>query len=335
MKRIQLGVIGLGLIWLREHKASLATLSEQIEPVAFCDLSPQRRAETAQAFPDALIVDDPAVLLAQPNLDAVLILTPITLNAPTARAALEAGKDVIMEKPIARSVAEGRALLDLAQKTGKRIFVTEQLAYRQLETCLAETLASGEIGQPVIWERVQHFEADTAQGPLSYASTPWRKQAEFPLGTLFDGGIHLIAGLTKVFGVPQRVSATGRKLRPDYGEYDQISMFFQYDNGMTGILSHSTCLPATQNFFHIHGTEGVITVRADGLCVERQGGAAHHLPVASDNGRAAMWQDIVQAYHHGRDACYTPQRALQDVAILEGVDQAIKAVQWIEIDRIV
>ncbi len=331
MKRIQLGVIGLGLIWLREHKHLLADLADQIEPVAFCDLSPQRRAETAAAYPGAPVLDDPAALMALPDLDAVLVLTPIALNAPTAHAALAAGKHVIMEKPIARSVAEGQALIEFAQAQGKRLFVTEQLAYRQAETTLAALLAAGEIGEPVLWERVQHFEGDSAQGPLSYASTPWRQNADFPLGTLFDGGIHLIASLTKVFGAPQRVSATGRKLRAGYGEYDQVSMLFGYENGMTGMLSHSTCLPTLQNHFHIHGSDGVISVDADSILVERQGQPARQIPMPPENRRAPMWQAIVHAYVEGGDPYYTPQRALQDVAILEGVERAIKHQQWVDV----
>ena len=106
MKPIKLGVIGLGLIWIRAHKPILATLKDVFEPVAFCDVSEQRRAETAREFPDATIVPDYQSLLKLPEIDAVLVLTPIGLNTTIARAALEAGKAVIMEKPIARSVAE-------------------------------------------------------------------------------------------------------------------------------------------------------------------------------------------------------------------------------------
>ena len=130
MKPIKLGVIGLGLIWLRTHKAILATLPEVFAPVAFCDVSEQRRAETAREFPDATLLPDYQSLLKLPEIDAVLVLTPIGLNTTMARAALEAGKMVIMEKPIARSVAEGQQLIALARQTGRRLFVTEQLAYR-------------------------------------------------------------------------------------------------------------------------------------------------------------------------------------------------------------
>src|SRR5690349_11837793 len=205
MPPTRLGVIGAGLIWLRAHRPILETMGDAFAPVAFCEASEERRAALAQEFPDARVLSDYHDLLALPEVEAVLVLTPIALNAPVARDALRAGKHVIMEKPIARSVAEGRELIAAAREAGQLLCVTEQLAYRQAEDALADVIASGEIGELVLWDRVVHLEADTAAGPLRYESTPWRKQADFPLGTMFDGGIHVVAGLSKVFGAPESV----------------------------------------------------------------------------------------------------------------------------------
>lgn len=323
MHSVKLGVIGLGLIWQRVHKTFMTSDQTSFDPIAFCDLSEERRAATQAEFPDALVVADYQELLAQPEIEAVQVLTPIAYNAPVARAALLAGKDVIMEKPIARSVTEGKELLATAQQLGRRLIITEQLAYRHNDAQLAALLADGVIGEPILWERVQHLEADTGTGPMRYESTPWRKEANFPLGTLFDGGIHLIASLSRVFGAPASVAATGRKLREEYGEYDQVAMLFHYTNGMTGMLSHSSYLPAVKNYFYIHGTAGAISVDHDRLVIERRDGS-ETIPLPTENAYASMWAAINEAYQQGEAPYYTPARALQDVAILEAVDQAIK-----------
>lgn len=323
MHSVKLGVIGLGLIWQRVHKTFMTSDQTSFDPIAFCDLSEERRAATQAEFPDALVVADYQELLAQPEIEAVQVLTPIAYNAPVARAALLAGKDVIMEKPIARSVTEGKELLATAQQLGRRLIITEQLAYRHNDAQLAALLADGVIGEPILWERVQHLEADTGTGPMRYESTPWRKEANFPLGTLFDGGIHLIASLSRVFGAPASVAATGRKLREEYGEYDQVAMLFHYTNGMTGMLSHSSYLPAVKNYFYIHGTAGAISVEHDRLVIERRDGS-ETIPLPTENAYASMWAAINEAYQQGEAPFYTPAHALQDVAILEAVDQAIK-----------
>lgn len=324
MNPVRLGVIGLGLIWLRTHKPTLEGVKEAFQPVAFCDLSEARRAAVAAEFPGAQVVSDYQSLLDLPEVETVLVLTPIALNAPTALAALKAGKNVIMEKPIARSVAEGQDLIAAARQAGKRLFVTEQLAYRKAEDNLAEIIASGEIGRLILWERVMHLEADTAAGPMRYESTPWRKEANFPLGTLFDGGIHLIAALAKLFGPPEKVTATGQRLRPEYGEYDQVSMMFQYANGLTGVLSHSSYLPALQNHFYIYGSEGVIRVERDHLVVEKRDQPARVVELPAENAYLTMWQAMARAYAENSEPYYTAEKALRDVMTLEMVDQSIK-----------
>lgn len=331
MTPIRLGVVGVGLIWIRTHQQIIASMTDVFELTAFCDVSEERRTAVAQAFPNAHIFSDYHRLLALPDVDTVLILTPIALNAPVALAALEAGKHVIMEKPIARSVAEGRKLVETAHRLGRRLYVTEQMAYRQAEDILAELIASGTIGDLIMWNRVSHVEGDTAQGALRYENTAWRKAADFPLGTLFDGGVHLIAGLSKVFGVPEVVSASGRQLQPEYGEYDQVAMMFHYGNGSVGMLSHSTYLPPVHNCFHIYGTKGVITVESGRLVVEQPDQPPTIIPLPAENSYVGMWQALASAMQAGSDPSYTAQKALHDVAILEMVDQSIKTGQRMQV----
>ncbi len=167
---------------------------------------------------------------------------------------------------------------------------------------------------------------------MQYASTPWRKQANFPLGTMFDGGIHLIAGLSKVFGIPETVAATGRKLRPEYGEYDQIAALFQYANGVTGMLSHSSYLAPVQNHFDIYGTAGGIVVERDHLVIKKTGQPDRTIELPKENAYASMWKALSQAMQEQREPFYTPEKALNDVAILEAVDQAIKSQERVPVN---
>ena len=331
MQPIRLGVIGAGLIWLRRHQPTLATLSDAFLPVAFADPSEQRRAQAAEKFPDAVIMSDYQELLALSEVDAVLVLTPIVLNAPVATAALDAGKDVIMEKPIARSVAEAAQLLTKAQAAGRQLFVLEQMGYRRAEDILAETIAAGEIGDVVMWERVEHVEGDKVLGPMSFASTPWRKEANFPLGTLFDGGIHVIASLTKVFGRPERVWATGKKLREGYGEFDHVAMLFHYANGSTGILSHSSYLSPDQNHYTVYGSAGTIVVEAGQLVIKQSGQDARVVALPEEDFNANLWHALADAFHQGRTPFYTGAKAMQDVLILEKVDQAVHQNQVMQL----
>jgi scyllo-inositol 2-dehydrogenase (NADP+) len=326
MPPTRLGVIGLGLIWGRVHRPHLADLRDLFEIVALCDLSPDRRAEAAAAFPDARLLSDYRELLALPEVEAVLVLTPIALNESVALDALRAGKHLLLEKPLARSVAAGAQIVALARELGRRLFVTEQIGYRRAEDALVDLLASGAIGDLVMWDRVQHRILATQPEPMNYTSTPWRVSPDFPLGNLFDGGIHLIASVTRVFGTPAAVCAAGsRKFRPGYGDFDQVSMLLRYADGLSGVLSHSDCLLEAQNHFHIHGSQGLVSWSPDRMVVQRAGAPDLVLELEAENPYTTMWRGMADAWRAGVEPAYTAERALRDLMVIEMVHQSISS----------
>jgi predicted dehydrogenase len=328
MRPTQLGVIGLGLIWERVHQPNLENLSDVFEPIAFCDVDQQRRTTIAAQFPQAQVVSDYRELLGLAEVEAVLILTPIALNESIALAALDAGKDIIMEKPLARTVAKGMELVEAARRAGRRLAVTEQMAYRGAEDRLIEQLAGDEIGELVMWDRVQHRILAKLPERMNYTITPWRKNPDYPLGDLFDGGIHLIASVTQVFGTPASIFAAGsRKFRPGYGEYDQVTMMWQYADGLVGMLSHADCLFEAQNHFHIHGSRGIISWSPDRMVVQKPAQPDRIVDLPAENPYATMWQALAGAWREGRELKYTAEKALRDVMIVEMTNQSIQTGQ--------
>jgi len=324
MRPTRLGVVGMGLIWSRVHQPHLAGLQDVFELVAFCDVSTDRRAAIAADFPQARVMSDYHELLAMPEVEAVLALTPIALNETVALDALRAGKDLLLEKPIARSVATGMQIVAAARQAGRRLFVTEQIGYRHADDSLLDLLAAGEIGDLVMWDRVQHRILSTQPEPMNYTSTPWRIQPDFPLGNLFDGGIHLIASVTKLFGTPASIFAAGsKKFRAGYGPYDQVTMLFRYKDELTGMLSHSDCLFEAQNHFHVHGTEGVISWTPERILIQKPNQPARSIDLPTENPYTNMWQAIADAWLVQGQPAYTAERALRDLMVIELVGQSM------------
>jgi predicted dehydrogenase len=320
----RLGIVGAGLIWIREHQRALAQ-SDVFVPAAFCDLSAERRTALASDYPQALITDDLAQLLAYDAVDAVLVLTPIAYNAPTALAALEAGKHVIMEKPIARSAEEGRQLVDRAAALGKRLCVAEHMAYRPSNAVIKALLTSGTLGQLVYWECIRHYagDPDSQQGAMRYDATAWRQQPDYPLGAMFDGGIHAVSMLSTLFGQPVAVDANGRKIRQGYGEFDHVLAFSQYADGMSGLLSFSQWMPACQRFT-IHGTSGIADVTSNAMRVSITGQDERVVALPAEDGRMAMWSAFERCFAHDEAPAYSPEHALANVVFLAAAERAIK-----------
>lgn len=329
MTRKKIGVIGVGLIWQRVHQPILAQMQDEFELVAFCDASPERRAQIASEFPGCPVFADYTELLALPEVEVVLSLMPIPLTPVVVKAALEAGKDVVTEKPLSRSVEEGRLLIDTMERTGKKLFVAEQLAYRQGNRVLRELLDGGEIGQVVMWQRVVHHREEPRDG--NYATTPWRQRPDYPLGPLFDGGIHVVADLDRVFGSPQSVDAHGQQLRAEFGDYDHVAMLFHYESGLVGQLSFGSYLPSLKRHFTIYGTEGCMVVEQGivagpgQLHIEKEGGSTRTVALSEESHYAHMWRAFAAAFVSGEMPYYTPEKAIFDVALLTSVERSIKS----------
>lgn len=327
MHKLRIGVVGPGLIWKRAHKPALDLWSEQTVIAAFSASSEKTRREVEQSYPGVPFYADYHELVSSPEVDWVLVLTPIALNAPVAMAAMQAGKDVLMEKPMARTLAEGEALVRLANETGKRLYVLEQDGYTSYPNTVQELIRSGEIGQVIMYDMVAHeiFDATPEHSAGGYGTTSWRIHADFPLGPLFDGGHHPIARLSRLFGRPVSVYASGRQIRPTYGEFDHVLMLFQYDTGVRGSFSHATVLSGRKNYLYIRGTQGILSVEKSRIVIDHNDGNQRTIALPPERSYEAMWRAILDAIAEGRDPYYTKERAFQDLSILLAIERSTQA----------
>jgi predicted dehydrogenase len=325
MKPMRLGIVGPGLIWENTHRPILETMPDHFAISAFSATSESSRRKVERDFPGAPFFTNYQELAHSPDVDAVVVLTPIALNAPVAIAALQAGKHVFMEKPIARSEEEGAELVRVAAETGQTVFVLEQVGYRTWEP-LREIVQSGELGSLVMYDRASHSIFDPVDHTVKgYGTTGWRISPDFPLGTLFDGGHHHIASLSMLFGMPRAVYASCFKARPDYGECDHVAMVFDYDNGFRGIFSHSDYLGGGQNYFHIRGTDALISMEGERLVVRnREGDVVRAIELPQENSHANMWQAYARWLDDGTEPAYTLQHAYEDLRTLMAVEHSIQ-----------
>lgn len=127
MEKVRIGIIGCGGIANGKHMPALSK-QKNAEMVAFCDLVVER-AEAAKArygTPDAKVYTDYTKLLEDKSIDVVHVLTPNRMHSPITVAALEAGKHVMCEKPMAINSEEAKKMLDAAKRTGKKLTIGYQ-----------------------------------------------------------------------------------------------------------------------------------------------------------------------------------------------------------------
>jgi predicted dehydrogenase len=150
---LRIGVIGYGY-WGPNLVRNFAA-GPRTRVVAIAEPSPARRQAAAVTVPHIRCIADAAELIRDPEVDAVVIATPIFTHYPLARAALEAGKHVLVEKPLAPSVAHAEQLAELAARAGRVLMVDHTFVYTGAVRKIAALIAAGELGRVLYIDSVR------------------------------------------------------------------------------------------------------------------------------------------------------------------------------------
>jgi len=142
--RVSVGVVGLGY-WGPNLARNFLAIGG-CELAWCCDADPDRRARWAEQFRSARFTDDLDELLADPQLDAVVLATPVPTHAALATRVLAAGKHCFVEKPLAQSVADAERAVAAAADAGRLLMVGHLLEYHPGVRALKSVVDSGELG---------------------------------------------------------------------------------------------------------------------------------------------------------------------------------------------
>jgi len=142
---IKFGVIGYGY-WGPNVVRNLDRLDET-KVVAVCDKSTAARLKVAKAYPDMLVTDDSAVLMSSPEIDAIAVVTPVWTHYELAKAALQNGKHVFVEKPFTSNAAQAQELIELAARKNLKIMVDHTFLFTGAVQKIKQLLQDGALGK--------------------------------------------------------------------------------------------------------------------------------------------------------------------------------------------
>lgn len=263
---VGIGFIGAGMIsdTYLEHLAQFP----EVEVVAIGDIDADRAAVQAKkhGVPDA---GRPADVLAHPDVELIVNLTIPAVHAEISLAAIEAGKHVWSEKPIAVDRDSGRQVVQRAAEKGLRVGIApDTILGRGVQSAL-RAIARGDIGQPLAASTVM-------QGP---GPDQWHQNPEFffqpGAGPIFDMGPYYLTTLVNVFGSVTRASAFGRRAQeqravmagPRAGDTFPVEVpthvhaILEFESGATSTSVYSWDSPLVRmGFFEITGTEGTLAI---------------------------------------------------------------------------
>jgi len=234
MKTVRVGIIGAGLMGKIHARAYARTPGAQVAAIA------DRHLDRAQALAGEVggqAGTDIEAVLHDPSIDLVDVALPTPEHAPVGIAALDAGKHLVVEKPLAATLSDADALIAAARRAGKFLMVAQVLRFWPEYMAIQAALQSGRLGRPLF---------ATSQRVASMPDYAiWFRNPQISGGAVLDLQIHEIDLLNWLFGKPRRVAARGR--RDETGGWNHVGALFDYA-GVSAFVETSFMMPAGYPF---------------------------------------------------------------------------------------
>src|ERR1043166_4187974 len=265
MKKVRLGIIGLGNIGQHHHAYLSAGKVSRAELVAVSDAVPEK-LDKYKPLKTFTVGEE---LIASGLVDAVIIATPHFQHTTLGIAALKQGLHVMVEKPISAHKADAERLIAAHQKNPKLVFAGMfQLRSEPRYLKIQQLIQAGELGDVV---RMSWIMTDWFRTEAYYASGGWRATWKGEGGgVLLNQCLHNLDVMQWLLGMPARVRGFCQLGRFHNIEVeDNVSAYLEYPNGATGTFVSSTGEAPGSNRFEIVGTRGKLVLENNKLTFAR------------------------------------------------------------------
>ncbi len=259
--QIGVGILGAGMV-ARYHQQAVAACADLgARLVAVGHPNPARSAPIETEFGAPRL--DPTELYAHPAIDIICICTPSGQHAAEAIAATQAGKHVLVEKPMALSLADADAMIAAATAAGVALGVALQRRTEPQFQQLQAAVASGAFGQLTLGlVSIPYYRAQSYYDQADWRGT-WAQDGG---GVLMNQGIHLIDLLLWLMGDPVEVQARAATLRHAIEVEDTLTATLRFANGaLATVAATTTAEPGFPHRVEIYGTSGGAQIVGESL----------------------------------------------------------------------
>lgn len=250
---LRFGLIGYGL-WGRHHAAAIAAAPGATLAAIAC-ASPATAAAARRDFPDTPVTIDYRELLARPDVDAVAVVVPNHLHADVGVAALEAGKDVLLEKPMATTLADCDRLLATARASGRVLTIGHELRHSAQYGRVKTLIDADEIGSPT------YVAFSLFRFPFRPGSAGWRYDAARVGSWILEEPVHFFDFVMWYFdrvGDPLAVRAVGSAGARGAGLSDHFTALLRFPGQAHAVITQTLGGFEYHQLLHVAGTRGAI-----------------------------------------------------------------------------
>jgi len=261
---VRIGIVGAGGITALLHAPNLLKLGDRVEVTWLQGRTDHRLAKLQQTFGGRpRVTKDIDALLAAEDVDAVIIATPHPLHVAPAIAALDAGKHLLLQKPLCGDLDEAHAFVAATEAHPDRVVMV--LPHHSAEIVAArEMLAAGTLGTiSSAFSRHSHGGPEVYYAEVRDAFDEpqtddlwFFDEGQAAVGALFDMGVYSVARLVALLGtVKEVIGATATLSKPTSME-DTATLLLTFENGALGTAETGWVDPARTAYWRVHGSRG-------------------------------------------------------------------------------
>ncbi|WP_315906227.1 Gfo/Idh/MocA family oxidoreductase [Priestia koreensis] len=262
------GLIGCGYISKR-HIQSLAECPNACL-VAVSDIQEERMKQAASLYQESAGANssihhygDYHHMMKDSSIDVIIIATSSLLHAPIAKEAIEHGKHVIIEKPLALSIEDANDIIEWGKKHNRHVMVCHQMRFRPIMQKIKDVVTSGKIGKPYLGVASMRINRSEEY----YTSAPWRGDWEKDGGMLINQGIHVIDLLQWFLGDVKSVYGDISRYLSVKETEDVALGVLTFENEAKGIIEANVITQPNNIGYSlsIFGEKGTISIEGSGL----------------------------------------------------------------------
>lgn len=321
-RMLRVGIIGLGVHGQRYARHVLHDVPE----LALAAVS-RRDAVQGEAMARALNVKffaDPHVLIRDPHVDAVIVVTPPGSHLELARAALQAGKPVVLEKPLTQTLAEAKELVQAVQQTGVPLLLAQSLRYNVALGCARDALP-----------RIGAVRTFTASQRLPNPQLAWqRAPSAAPLGAILNTGVHLFDLVRWMLGAEfARVHCVAHNIEnPYHDDLFKVQATLRGKNTLVA-LEVAKCTQSRSSSLELVGEHGQLWVDYQTDAVRllfgnkheelRAAGPVHTIPL--------LLRDFASCLARGDSMPVTVQDGLRTLEVVDACYRAAQTTRVVDV----
>jgi predicted dehydrogenase len=327
-------IIGAG-VWSANHMTGWRA-RDDVEVRCVVRSSEDKARETAQRWGVPSWSADYAATIARDDIDIIDICLPHDMHAEVACLAMEAGKHVVMEKPLAARLDEALQIAETAKRTGRTVMISENWIYATLVQKAKAAIEAGEIGQPFLLRSVMDMDVRP-----SFKGLHWRYDAaKMGGGALLDGGTHAISAARYLMGEVTEVIALQDTFHfQEFAPLEDTSLLLlRFASGASGTISVAWTAqrerPRTE--FTILGPEGTIEfdthLRQYFTSDNQQRSEQHDL--ATSRGFVEQMAHFVGCLDSGRDPITSPEEQIGSLKVVLAAYRSVASGRLVRTDEI-